>query len=86
MFFASFIVQNRENAKIDVLSALYINNKNKEVMSLFTRLFPSKTVAEALSSQLGELVGMALTTIIEEATGEVRGMFSKTFQVVQYLV
>lgn len=76
-------MQNRENAKIDVLSALYINNSNKEVMSLFTRLFPSKTIAGVLGSQLGNMVGIALTAIIEEATEEVRGMFCKTFRTMQ---
>ena len=68
------LFQTHENAQIDVLSALHIDINNKEVISLFTRLFPGNTTTEALNTKLGEMVGMALTSvisdIIEGSTGD----------------
>eukprot|EP00794_Sanderia_malayensis_P016026 gene16027-17646_t len=53
-----------EDAQVDVLSALHLNNNNKEVISLFTRLFPGNATSEALNSEFGEVVGAALTSVI----------------------
>ena len=69
-----FVMQNQENSKVDVISALCIDNNNKEVMSLFTSLFPGKTITELLDSQLGKMVGLALASVIGEVTGEPQGM------------
>ena len=44
-------------------------------MSLFARIFPGKSVADVLTTQLGEAVEMALTAVIEDVAGEARGMF-----------
>ena len=56
--------------QVDVLSCLHLDGKNKDVMSLFTRLFPTKTTTEVLTSQFGEMVGMALTAVIGEISAE----------------
>lgn len=56
-----------------MLSALHINCNNKDVTSLFTRLFPGSTTLEAMTSQLGEMVGVALTEVISEVMEEGKG-------------
>jgi len=67
-----YMLKNQEDAKIDVLSALCLDSNNKEVMSLFARIFPGKLVAEVLTTQLGEAVKMALTAVIADVAGEAR--------------
>eukprot|EP00795_Rhopilema_esculentum_P010263 gene10263-18957_t len=78
-----YMLETHENAQIDVLSALHIDINNKEVISLFTRLFPGNTTTEALNTRLGEMVGIALTSvisdIIEDSSVEFNQSPSRTF-------
>ena len=80
------LFQNQETAQIDVLSALHIDISNKEVISLFTRLFPGKTTTEALGTQLGEMVGMALTSVISEIAEDTPGNYLLNDEWVQKLL
>ena len=53
---------------------------------MFSRLFPGKTTTEALGSQLGEMVGMALTSVISDIVEETPGNYLLTDGYVQKLL
>lgn len=60
------ICQKISEAQVDIISALHLNHDNKEMLSMFARLFPGKEVREVLASEYGALVCEALHSVIED--------------------
>ena len=62
--------QKTSEAQVDVLSGLTLDKDNKEICSIFVRLFPCQTVDEVMRSEFGKLVQQALDEVIEENSPE----------------
>lgn len=61
-----YMQEKIDEAKIDVISALYFDASNKEAFSMFARLFPTQTIEEAIKSDFGMLIIEALILVIQE--------------------
>ncbi|XP_057317416.1 tetratricopeptide repeat protein 16-like [Hydractinia symbiolongicarpus] len=61
-----YMQEKIDEAKIDVISALYFDASNKEAFSMFARLFPAQTIEEAIKSDFGMLIIEALILVIQE--------------------
>ena len=55
-----------------MISALHLDQGNKECLALFARLYPGKSVHEILESQYGLLVIEALESVIDECKKDSR--------------
>ena len=61
-----YMGENLVEAQVDIISALYLERSNKEVASMFSRLFPGKSIGEVLNGEFGSLVVNALTSVLDE--------------------
>ena len=55
---------------MDILSGLILDKNNKEMLSIFVRLYPHQTVNEVMKTEFAVLVKQALFEVIEENFAE----------------
>lgn len=49
----SLFFQDLDGARHDVLVSLYLDPENKEIVSIFSRLFPGRAITDVMKSHLG---------------------------------
>ncbi|KAK3704669.1 hypothetical protein QZH41_006745 [Actinostola sp. cb2023] len=62
-------LSDSDGAREDILKCLYLNPNNKEVLSIFSRLFPGRTVNEIINGKLGRSAGRAVEAHIRDTLG-----------------
>lgn len=51
--FVCYFFQDLEGARHDVLVSLYLDPENKEIVSIFSRLFPGRAITDVMKSHMG---------------------------------
>ena len=60
-------LQDYEGAKYDVTCCLFLEPSNRSIMSLFSRLYPEKSVEDVLQSSTGILAAQSVQQAVSEA-------------------
>lgn len=50
---ARYMIEDMDGARHDVLVALYLDPENKEIVSIFSRLFPGRAITDVMKSHMG---------------------------------
>ena len=61
--------QDSDGAREDVLKCLYLDHNNKEVLSIFSRLFPGRTVGDVTKSTIAMAAARAVEAHIRDTFG-----------------
>ena len=64
-----FPPQDHEGARSDVLISLYLDPNNNEVISIFSRLFPGRTINDVMNSHLGTAAAREVEATLRETFG-----------------
>jgi hypothetical protein len=62
-------LQDSDGAREDVLRCLYLDPNNKEVVSIFSRLFPGKAISDVTKGTLGLAAARAVEAQIRTTFG-----------------
>ena len=61
-----FVLQDLDSAQVDAISALHLQKDNKEVVTIFARLFPGKSTGDIIQTPFSIMIGEALQSVIRE--------------------
>ena len=63
-----FLLQEMDGARHDVLVSLYLGPENKEIVSIFSRLFPGRAITDVMKSHMGMAAARQAEASIREAS------------------
>lgn len=70
---ARYMIEDMDGARLDVLMSLYLDPQNKDVVSIFSRLFPGRVITDVMKSHLGTVAAHHAEAAIRE-TNSYRGL------------
>ena len=59
-------LQDLEGARYDVLTSMYLDPDNREVISIFSRLFPGRATTDVMKSHVGVAAARQAETVVRE--------------------
>lgn len=79
--------QDSDGARQDVLVSLYLDPANKEIVSIFSRLFPGRAITDVMKSHMGIAAARQAEASIRETNSyqELSQHGTGTAQILTYL-
>lgn len=68
VFINFFLLQDMDGARHDVLVSLYLDPENKEIVSIFSRLFPGRAITDVMKSHMGMAAARQAEASIRETS------------------
>lgn len=65
---ARYMIEDMDGARQDVLMSLYLDPENKEVVSIFSRLFPGRAITDVMKSHAGMAAARQAEAAIQDTS------------------
>ncbi|CAH3178018.1 unnamed protein product, partial [Porites evermanni] len=65
---ARYMIEDMDGARHDVLVSLYLDPENKEIVSIFSRLFPGRAITDVMKSHMGMAAARQAEASIRETS------------------